>query len=470
MSDREVWRWSADALLAAYREGELDPVEVTDVFLERIGWLDERLHAFVTVTEELARSQATAARQRIRQGDPAPLLGVPVSIKDVFHVAGVVTTLGSLVHRESVSPRDSGAVRRLRQAGAVFVGKTNTAEFGQSATTENLLGPATRNPWDPERTPGGSSGGAATSVAARMAVMAVGSDGGGSIRIPAALTGLFGFKPSLHLCPDEDGFRAMTDFVTPGPISMTVSDARRLLGVMADSEFVRSAPGTLRIGFCERPEGRPVDGGVAAAVREVARLLEELGHRVEQVDLDLSGWNEAFAPLVLHDEGRERGHLLSHPELLTEYERTSLLRAVQLDGDDVESARAALTFYRARIDGLLSTFDLLLTPTTAVPAFPLGTRPRTIDGQPVDKLWGPFPFAVPFNVAGVPAASIPCGLLDSLPVGAQLVTRSRNEGTLLDVCEDLEEALGFDHSLLFSRLGGKQSVGSEGSSAAGEGV
>lgn len=440
-------------LVAAYRDRTLSPVEVTTTFLDRIDRYDAQLHAFVEVTRELALAQAREAERRYATDtDTPPLLGVPVSVKDAFHLEGVATTLGSVVHRDQVAKTDSGVVRRLRSAGAVFTGKTNTAEFGQSATTDNLLGPDTANPWDVTRTPGGSSGGAAASVAAGLSTVAVGSDGGGSIRIPAAFTGLYGLKPSSGLVRDERGFRAMTDFVSAGPLAATVGDARTMLEVLAERTYPRSQPQRLRIGYCPHPEGRPVDPGVTEAIATTAHTLEGLGHTVTEIDLPVHDWNDIFGPLVLDDENRERGHLLAqHAHELTRYERSALRAAQSLDPQLAQRAHALHPAFRARIDDLFTRYDVLLTPAVAVPAFPLGERPTTIDGRPVDQLWGAFPFGVPFNVAGVPAASIPCGLVDGLPVGAQLVCGTGREDLLLDVSAQLEEATQIDRSPLFER-------------------
>lgn len=454
MRDQDTAQMSAAALVSHYKTRDLSPVEVARHFLDRIEEFDGQLHAFVKVTADLALAQAAVAeRAYANDGITSPLTGVPVSIKDAFHVEGVATTLGSLVHRGQVAKNDSGVVRRLRAAGTVFLGKTNTAEFGQSATTDNLLGPDTGNPWDPTRTPGGSSGGAAASVAAGMTTIAVGSDGGGSIRIPAAFTGIFGLKPSPGVVSDEKGFRAMTDFVSAGPMTTTVADARELMAVLSERPFPRQdVAAGIRVGFCARPEGRPVDPRVAAAVEQVAAAFENLGHEVDEADLPLGGWNDVFGPLVLEDEHRERGHLLvDSPNKLTRYERSALRAALALDPADVARARELLPMYRQRIDELFEAYDVLLTPVTAVPAFPLGERPTRIAGEKVDLLWGAFPFAVPFNVAGVAAASVPCGLADGLPVGAQLVTRAGTERFLLDVSEQLEEALVFDRATIHQR-------------------
>lgn len=195
-----------------------------------------------------------------------------------------------------------------------------------------------------------------------------------------------------------------------------------------------------------------MDPGVAAALDHTAGVLEALGHEVVHTDLPVDGWNEVFGPLVLEDEHRERGHLLERSaDRLTRYERSSLRAALALDPVDVQRAHALLPQYRRRIDAMFDSYDLLLTPATAVPAFPLGERPTHVAGEEVDQLWGAFPFAVPFNVAGVAAASLPCGLVDGLPVGAQLVSRAGAEAFLLDVCEDLEEALAFDRTTLIER-------------------
>ena len=225
---------------------------------------------------------------------PGPLAGVPVSIKDAFHVEGHVTTLGSLAHTGDVARYDSGAVRRLRRAGAVFVGKTNIPEFCQSATTDNLLGPDTANPFDPGRTAGGSSGGAAASVASGTCTLGLGSDGGGSIRIPAAFCGLVGLKPTYGTVHDAGGFRAFSPFISAGPLARCVADARHMLSVLApDGAATRGTPpgtGPSRVAWCPDPEGRPVDPRLAGVVASAVQELAAGGHHVSRVELDLGGW------------------------------------------------------------------------------------------------------------------------------------------------------------------------------------
>lgn len=449
----ETTYWSIASLIAAYQRGSLSPVEVTEQALARIAQTNPVLNAIACPLEQLAREQAIAAEHAYRRGKPGPLAGIPVSIKDTFDIGGVVSTYGSLAYRTHVAPTDSGSVRRLRSAGAVFVGKTHTAEFGQSATSENRLGPPSVNPWDIRRTPGGSSGGAAVSVVAGLATVALGADGGGSIRIPAAFTGLVGVKATYGLCKNEDGFRGMSEFVCPGPLAWRVADARVVLGVLADLSFPRQAVGRpLRVAWCPNPEDRPVQPSLAAVVAAAVQRIADLGHHVEQVSLSLAGWDEAFAPLVLDEERRERGHLLEQARnLLSGYELRSLEAATQLSAEAVANGHQRHADYRAHVDALFDRYDIIVTPTTAVPAFPLDERPQQIAGRSVDWLWGAFPFTPAFNVAGNPAVSLPCGFVDRLPIGVQLVAARGNDALLLNLAEELEEALALDVPSVFAR-------------------
>lgn len=438
--------WPVVRLRDAYRRGELSPVEVLEEALARIDRFNPELHAFLGRLDDLAREQALAAERAWRDGSAGPLCGIPVSIKDTFHIEGHVATYGSRAYENNRVATDSGVVRRLRAAGAVFTGRTNTSEFAQSATTENRFFDDCHNPWDVTRTTGGSSGGAAASVAAGLSTLAVGADGGGSIRIPASFTGVFGIKPSYGLCRDENGLSAMSDFIAPGPFAWRVADARAMLAVLADTPYrYRTPEAGLRIGWCARPSNCPHESQVVDVTGAAVRKIAAMGHDVTEVDLDLEGWQEAFGPLVLQNEFRERGHLLrSSAELLTGYERKTLELAQNLTPDQVDAARRAHGLYAERIQQLFRQFDFVVLPTTAVTAFPVKQRPQVIDGQPVHWLWGAFPGTSAFNVAGNPAASLPCGFADSLPVGLQVVGPRMGEENLLSFCEDLEGALAID--------------------------
>ena len=456
MDDGPLW-WPVQRLVEAYRDGSLSPVEVAELAQARIAETDPILHAFVLATPELAKRQATSAEAAYRNGRPGPLAGVPVSIKDAFHVEGHVTTLGSLAPTGDVARHDSGAVRRLRRAGAVFVGKTNVPEFCQSATTDNLLGPDTANPFDPGRTTGGSSGGAAASVASGTCTLGLGSDGGGSIRIPAAFCGLVGLKPTYGAVDDAGGFQAFTPFISPGPLARSVGDARYMLSVLAAGGT--ATPGTpagtglRRVAWCSNPEDRPVDPGLAAVVTSAVAKLAAHGHHVSQVELDLGGWEDMFGLLVLAEEGERRGHLLHGPHRLTPYQERSLRAAEQLDPETLRNARSALVQYRARVDRYFRDHDVIATPATATPAFELGHRPKTIADRRVGRLWGAFPFAVPFNVSGHPAIVLPVGFVDGLPVAIQLVGRHNADLDLLSLAEQLESRLNLrPFARLLSRI------------------
>ncbi len=444
MDEGPLW-WPVQRLVEAYRGGSLSPVEVSELAQARLAQINPTLHAFVLATPELARHQAAAAETAYRNGSAGPLAGVPVSIKDAFHIKGHVTTLGSLAHTHDVARHDSGAVRRLCRAGAVVVGKTNVSEFCQSATTDNLLGPDTANPYDPSRTAGGSSGGAAAAVASGTCTLGLGSDGGGSIRIPASFCGLVGFKPTYGTIDDDGGFRAFSPFISVGPLARTAADTRCLHSVLsADGAATRDSPDGLsprRVAWCPKPEGRPIDSDVGDVVEAAVTQLAACGHNVSPVELDLGGWEEVFGPLVLAEEGERRGHLLRGPHELTWYQRRSLMAAEQLDQRVLAAARSALAQYRKRVDRYFRNYDVIATPATATTAFELGCRPRAIDGEPVDRLWGAFPFAVPFNVSGHPAVVLPAGFVNGLPVAIQLVGRYGGDTELLSLAEELETEL-----------------------------
>ncbi len=457
MPNSEPIFWPIAELTAAYQAGTLSPVEVTTDALARIDAFDAELHSYLLVTPDLAIEQARDAQDRYyAKTSPLPaLLGVPLSIKDLFDVSGEPTTLGSRAYGQDSATSDSIPVAHLRSAGAVFLGKSNTAEFGQSATTENLLGPDCGNPWDPGRTSGGSSGGAAASVGAGLATAALGSDGGGSIRIPAAMCGMFGIKPTFARAPKEATFHAMTEFVCAGPITRSVADARLLLSIQLGRELPQvPLAERRRIAWCASPLDRAVDPEITRAATAAVQRLIDLGYQVEEVNLPLTGWLEAFGPLVLADEWHYRGHLLEgSPDQLTRYVRKGIEAGAAVTGPEISAALIAKAEFGARVEALFDSFDALITPTTACVAFPIGQRPTHIDGHKVDPLWGPFPFTAAFNVSGSPAASVPVGFSEGMPVGLQVIGAHHRENLVLDVCEDIEQVVGFPGDQLIQRWG-----------------
>ena len=442
--------WSIEKLGKAYQARELSPVEVWDQARRRSDAFGGAMNVYVTRLDDLGLEQAKAAEAAFRSGTPpSPLCGIPVSIKDAFEVRGYPTTFGSLKYRDYVSARDSASVARLREAGAVLTGKTNTSEFGQSATTDNLLGPDTTNAWNVRCTAGGSSGGAASSVAAGLATVALGSDGGGSIRIPAAFSGLFGIKPTFGLVQEPESIvKAMSDFVCPGPLSRHVDDARRMLAVLSGTPMKRGKSSRrLRIAWCAAPEDRPVAPAVQKVCSEALKEIVKAGFEAREFEPPISDWQKIFGPLVLQEEFRERGRYLDGDvSEITDYELASLRAAAQVAPGDVADARERLGEFRQRFDRFFEEVDVLLTPTNAVGAFEIGQRPVEISGRSVSALWGAFPFTAAYNVAGVPAASIPCGLADGMPAGLQVVMGRGRDAILLDFCELLERIFAFDQS------------------------
>ncbi len=462
MDDTNLLYTPATELARRLRRRQLSPVELIEALLRRIEALNPKLNAYLTVAAGEALAQARDAEGRIAHGgDLPPLIGMPVSIKDLIMTRGMRTTGGSLLYRDWTPEEDAAAVERLRAAGAIIVGKTNTPEFGLAATTENRLGDDCRNPWGMARTSGGSSGGAASSVAAGMGPLALGSDGGGSIRIPSSLCGVFGFKPTFGTVPAHGGFSGMPLFSHLGTITRTVADAALMLDVIAGydrrdprSRRERAAP-TSRGGLGRGVKGLRVawssDLGFGAVDPEVleiaaasARLFESLGCAVEDATPEADPPFGPFGQVVGGDGYAVRGHLLGDPEkagLLTDYTRRSLERGREVTATDYSKALRALETFRARMADFFERYDLLLTPATAVPAYVCRRPPSEVAGQPVG-VGGPLAlFTLPFNVTGQPAASVPCGFTsEGLPAGVQIVGRAGEDLTVLRAAAAFEQA------------------------------
>ncbi|MCD9143480.1 amidase [Streptomyces albireticuli] len=455
----------------AVRAGKISPVELTEHYLDRVARLDASVGAFVTVTPEIARKQAADAESEAaaarREGRPLPPLhGVPVPVKDLSYVAGVRCTMGSAALADHMPAVDDHVVRRLREAGTILLGKTNTPEFGLPPHTENDIAPPARTPWDLGRSAGGSSGGAAAAVAAGLAPLAHGSDGGGSIRIPASTCGLFGIKPSRGRVSSGPVLHDVTGLATSGPLARTVADAAALLDVLAGTEAgdpytapslppgetfaaaARRAPGRLRVALFTRP---PVPGVEAhpecvRAAEETAGLLRELGHTVEEVALpDDPTLGEAFtrvweivAAIRPVPEGRE--------ELLTPFTRMLRERGARVGG-----AEFATAMYRLRAVGQLiadglqapgTGYDVLLSPTLATPPLPVGGLRDDRDPAAEFAALLPFtPFTPVYNATGQPAVSVPVHWTgEGLPIGVMLGGRYGAETTLISLAAQLEEA------------------------------
>ena len=441
MSDDLCWL-PATELARLIRLKQVSPVEVTEAVLLRIERLNPLLNAFCTPTHEVARRAAKEAEIAVMKGEPlGPLHAVPVSIKDLIFTRGVTTTGGSRIYADFIPEDDAVAGERLKAAGAVLLGKTNTPEFGHKAVTDNPLFGVTRNPWRLDRTPGGSSGGAGAAVAAGLGPLALGTDGGGSIRIPAAFSGIYGLKPSFGRVPQHPGFPGWPTLTHTGPMTRTVRDAALMLDVIAgpddrDRYSLPAEPGSY-LAACEDPvKGLSVawspDLGYAAVEPEVARITEEaaavfesLGCHVEVVNPGWENPEEIFGALIAAEtfaglaEKLDAWHDRMDPTLVRFLERGRTVTTV-----DYIQAGHRRTAYWQQVKAFLARFDLLLTPTLPVPPFAIGiVWPREIAGHRVSPL-GWMAFTYPFNLTGQPAASVPAGFTgDGLPVGLQIIGR-----------------------------------------------
>lgn len=460
----EPYELSALEQAAAVRRRELSPVELVTHLLARIDRYGERVGAFVTVTPDLALAQARAAERAVLDArDPLslpPLLGVPLPVKDLTAVAGVRCTYGSAAYAEAVADADDGVVTKLRAAGTVMPGKTSTAEFGISCYTETSLAPPARTPWDLTRSAGGSSGGAGAAVAAGLAAVAHGSDGGGSVRIPASVCGLVGLKPSRGRVSNGPRAGDVSGLPTHGVLARTVTDAAAVLDALAGPlpgdpvplpspaepflAAVGRPPPRLRVGAWSSPvlADVPVAAEVLTAYDDARTLLEELGHEVEdapgpfgpEVAGDFEAVWRVLAALVPVPPGRD-GDLLP----LTRHLRRL---GAEVSGVAYASALAAMQAAARAAAGRWRTYDVLLSPTiAALPAVVGAIRDDEDPARDFVRQKEFSPYCAAYNVTGQPAISLPLHwTAGGLPVGVMLATRAGDEATLLSLAAQIEAA------------------------------
>ena len=452
---------SAVELAQSIRDKKVSSLEATENFFQRIDQLDSRLHSYLTLCRDQALADARAADAAVRQGaELGPLHGVPISIKDLETTKGVVTTMGSAVFKDRVPDMDSIVVERVKAAGAIILGKTNTPEFGQSGTTENKLGEPCRNPWNTERTPGGSSGGAAAALAAGLCTLSMGTDGGGSVRIPASFTGLFGIKPTQGRVPRFGGYGrpSANHFSQSGPITRTVADSALLLQVIAgpDTRDITSirepAPdfsanlgagvNGMRLAWSSDLGYAAVDAEVVDITKQAAMKFIGLGANMDDAKLKLEDPFETFWNVFSTAAYTSYGHLLEeHRDDLSDIGLMSIEHGQQTTGADMSRAIYEVDRLGRRMEEFFDNFDLLLTPTMAVPAFPIDQRPGVIGGKTVDPFWGFLPFTYPINISGQTAASIPCGYSsDGMPIGLHIIGPKGSEAKVLQACAAFEAA------------------------------
>jgi amidase len=437
--------------LAGYvRSGELSSEELTKFFLERIERLNGALMAFVTV---LGRRALWAARQKdkaVGRGVRLPVLhGVPCGLKDLVPLVGAPTKFGSRAYRWLIAPFDGPSVPRLRKGGLVILGKTSTSEFGVLPVVEPDIHPPARNPWNLDHTPGGSSGGSAAAMAAGLAAIADASDGGGSVRIPAAFCHLYGFKPSSSLLGNLHGEVNRLGLSVMGPIAHTVEDAAAWLDVLRGDPYcatresclaaARKEPRRMKIRLTVDSPIGAVEPHIAAGVNEVARVLEGLGHHVEEVPMIAAGlddflplWQVQLASVPVPFEGQVQP--------VTRWLRQA---GKGLDIAEVERGQRALA---ERIGGLFGDADVLLSPTVPVSPPRVGAFAGLGPREQMEAISPLGAFTAAFNLSWRPAASVPLGVgPNGLPFAAQLGGHVDRDGELLALCRQLERAMPWRH-------------------------
>ena len=451
----------ATTLARLIRQKRVSPVEVVRAVLARIERLNPTLNAYCTVAPDLALKAARAAERAVmRKQALGPLHGIPVSIKDLTPTAGIRTTWGSKIFEQCVPEEDALVVQRLKAAGAIVIGKTNTPEFGAGANTSNAIFGATRNPWNPTLTCGGSSGGAAVALATGMGPLAQGSDLGGSLRIPAAFCGVVGFRTSPGLVPVAPAQLGWDTYGVQGPMARTVADTALMLAAIAGPderaplsypvdtrEFLKAvkAPSVkgLRVAWSPDLGLTPVDHEVKRVAGAASRVFSRLGARVEEAAPDFSGVHETIRVsrglrmAALHADKLPKWRGVMNPNLVWNVEEGLKLSAE--DAGRAEKLRAELY---ARVRKFFARYDLILTPTVAVLPFPVEIPyPEKINGQPMADYIEWLILTYAFTVIGLPAISVPAGWsAGGLPVGLQIVGRWRAEASVLRAAAAFEAA------------------------------
>ena len=454
--DEEVAFAGAARQAEMVRAGEISPTELVRLHLDRIERLDPALNSFRVVLAERALLEAEQAEARLKGGEERPLLGVPIALKDEVDLAGELSTHGTDAYPDP-APADSEMVRRLREAGAIVLGKTLLPELAICGFTESATWGVTRNPWDPQRSPGGSSGGSAAAVAAGLVPIASASDGGGSIRIPAASCGLFGLKPQrgrLSLAPLLEHWNGLS---AAGCVSRSVLDTALWLDVTSGGSkepgapappqrsFVESAktvPGNLRVAFstaAPRAAAPPaISDVVKTAVAETADLLRALGHETAERDPEWGGIGNNITPRFLRGIAEDFA-TVPHPERLERRTRGFARLGRRIPDRLFEQARGAREADAARLNAIFDSFDVLMTPVMGGTALPV----RRWEGR--SALWTVlgmsrfYPYCIPWNHLGNPAMALPAGFAaDGMPLSVQMIGRPGDEATLLSLAAQIE--------------------------------
>ncbi|MFX1285492.1 MAG: amidase [Promethearchaeota archaeon] len=459
-SGKIIWK-SAAELAKGIRDGELSPVEVLDSYLDRIKEINPKINAIVTLLEDSAKEEAKKAEKRVKEEKKLGVLhGVPVVIKDNIPVKGVRTTYGSKLYENHMPEEDMILVDRLKRAGAIVLGKTNMPEFGLIGITDNPVFGVTKNPWNTNKTTGGSSGGSAAAVAAGLCPIAIGNDGGGSIRIPSNFCGVFGLKPHLGRIPRYPSLPGWETMAVEGPITRTVEDAALMMDVMAgpDDRDYLSLP-SANVNYRERLEEDVsakkfafspdlgqfvIDLDVTEVVKNAVSSFSDLGYEVEEVKLDLVDMGEGFLYQIISETAagletfREEWEKVMYPAYTAFMGLEENLKAV----DFVKIQYKRKELWEQVWKQVFKKYDFLLSPVTAVPAFDIeiGIGPFEVNEESIGPTGWLLTF--PFNFTGQPAASVPCGFTkENLPVGLQIVGNRFDELGVLQASRAFEKGL-----------------------------
>ncbi len=459
MNQTDLCFTPALTLARMIRKGEISPVELTRAVLERIEAVNPQINAYCTLVPELALRSAREAEEKGKKKENlGPLHGIPLSIKDLAPTRGIRTTWGSKYYRDFVPDEDAILVERLKAAGAIILGKTNTPEFGIGINTTNALFGTTFNPWDQSRAAGGSSGGAAAALAAGLGPLAHGSDLGGSLRIPASFCGVVGFRTSPGTIPRYPSQWAWDTFSVQGPMARTVPDAALMLSVMAgfdekDPISVREDYSSLveqvqqdyrgnRVAWTPDLGGLcPVDPEVVRICQAAAQKFEAMGCAVEEASPDFSGVMEIIEGLRVVSSVNNYAHLLGVEEGI---DNSFFKRFLNLAGTtpvartaDAERKRSALWF---RMQAFFQKYDLILCPTTSVPAFPADQLfPPVVAGKSIENRIESYLLTYAFSMVALPAVSIPAGWTQNgLPVGLQIIGKRLSDKTVLRAAATFE--------------------------------
>ena len=470
MKKEEICYMSACDMLEKINSQELTSVEITETIIERIEKINPLINAYCTTTFDLARETAKRTDEAVKKGESLGLLqGIPISIKDLIETKGIRTTFGSKLLENNVPLNDEVLVRRLRDAGVVILGKTNTPAFGYKGETDNLIFGVTKNPWNLERTPGGSSGGAAGAVASGLGPIGIGSDGGGSIRIPSCFCGIYGLKSTFGRVPQNSMEKAgyFGTFVHDGPLVRYVKDAALVLDIIAgqdDSdrysvpkpnysylERLNERPKNLKIGYSmDLGFAEAVDGEVEKSVMNGMQKFEELGWSLEKSKIKLRNPESLFLTIWSSGLGYGLAPFLKQWQDKMEPDFVELInRGLSYTAKELIIAEVQREMIYANVCRAFRKIDILITPTLSCPAFELGKSifideetlktDVIIEGK-IMTFTGWFPFTYPFNMSGHPAASIPCGWSsDGLPIGMQIVGKRFDELTVLQVSQAFED-------------------------------